>query len=97
MWFRETARRIFQQSLHKLITAERRYNRPELDSQPDLLCTTIPAEAYDSRIQDPHDVQLIQQSAYSPLRQGLESSGRTQFSVDLVDIACDGTLFASRF
>ena len=57
--FREALRCIIQEPSNESIAAKRRRDGARLDSQPDLLRPTVPAEAHNTRINNSHEVQLV--------------------------------------
>ena len=57
--FREALRCIIQEPSNESIAAKRRRDGARLNSQPDLLRPTVPAEAHNTRINDSHEIQLV--------------------------------------
>ena len=84
---------IAKQSPNHLVPAERSGHGSGFNSEPDLLCATVPAEAYYARVQDTQDVQLVEQSADSPLGERFDGAGAAEFSIYLVHVACNRAFF----
>src|SRR5437016_9137628 len=79
--FREALRCIIQEPSNEPIAAKRRCDGARLDSQPDLLRPPVPAEAHNTRINDSHEIQLVQQSAHPPLSQRFHGRSSASFTV----------------
>ena len=66
--FVEAAGCIGEEALDKLVFAEAGGNGSRLNSQADLLRSPVPSKAYDTGIDDAHDVKLVQQTTHASLR-----------------------------